>query len=156
MELAREFRAPILSAARMRRNIGPIRSFSTHSYARRLDPPAGIMPRKPRFGSDSLGFWMEQSAVRPKNGRPLQDLLSTRRNGFVSSVASRAFRDGTGIFMVNRIRSAWFRVGARYFISTFISDTSASRTLRSNVSLVKGFASKEISGSASPACVKPV
>jgi len=43
---------------------------------------------------------MEQTAARPKNGRPLQNLPPTSLGGFVAAVPSRAFRDGTGIFMV--------------------------------------------------------
>jgi hypothetical protein len=44
---------------------------------------------------------MEQTAARPKNGRPLQNPLLTRQEGFVEAVPARAFRDGTGPFTVN-------------------------------------------------------
>ena len=43
---------------------------------------------------------MEQTAARPKDGRPLQNLPPATHGGFVAAVPSRAFRDGTGIFMV--------------------------------------------------------
>src|SRR4029077_18304174 len=43
---------------------------------------------------------MEQTAARPKNGRPLQNLPPTTPGGFVAAVPSRAFRDGACIFMV--------------------------------------------------------
>ena len=57
------------------------------------------------FRRDSLWFWMEQTAARPKNGRPLQNLLRTRHYGFVEAVPSRVFRDGTGIFVVKLSQS---------------------------------------------------
>jgi hypothetical protein len=43
---------------------------------------------------------MEQTAARPKNGRPLQNLPPSTHGGFVAAIPSRAFRDGTGIFVV--------------------------------------------------------
>jgi hypothetical protein len=52
---------------------------------------------------------MEQTAARPKNGRPLQNLSLVTLRGFVAVVPftvsvhgepSRAFRDGTGIFKI--------------------------------------------------------
>src|SRR5712691_4965323 len=45
---------------------------------------------------------MEQTAARPKNGRPLLNQPPTTHGGFVAAVPSRAFRDGTGIFKVKR------------------------------------------------------
>ena len=54
----------------------------------------------PLCGSNSIGFWMEQKAARPKIGRPLRNLLPTLQGGFVSAIPSRAFRDGMGIFTV--------------------------------------------------------
>ena len=36
-------------------------------------------------GGDSAWYWMEQTAARPKNGRPLQDLLPTSHVGFVAA-----------------------------------------------------------------------
>jgi hypothetical protein len=56
---------------------------------------------------------MEQTAARLKNGRPLQNPLLTRQDGFVEAVPSRVFRDGTGTFTVNLSR----RVGIS-FLST--------------------------------------
>src|SRR5258708_2237744 len=41
---------------------------------------------------------MEQTAARPKSGRPLQNLQPTTQGGFVAADPSRAFRDGSGIF----------------------------------------------------------
>jgi len=52
---------------------------------------------------------VEQTAARPKNGRPLQNLPPTTIRGFVAAVPftvsvhgepCRDFRDGTGIFVV--------------------------------------------------------
>ena len=43
---------------------------------------------------------MEQTAARQKNGRPLQNLPPSTHGGFVAAIPSRAFRDGTGIFVV--------------------------------------------------------
>jgi len=43
---------------------------------------------------------MEHTDARPRNRRPLQNLPPTTPGGFVAAVPSRAFRDGTGIFMV--------------------------------------------------------
>jgi hypothetical protein len=43
---------------------------------------------------------MKQKTARPKNGRPLQNPPPRRQDDFVAAVQSRAFRDGTGIFMV--------------------------------------------------------
>ena len=48
---------------------------------------------------------MERTAARPKTGRPLQNLLPIRQDGFVEAVPSRAFRDGTGIFLPGEIRN---------------------------------------------------
>jgi hypothetical protein len=45
---------------------------------------------------------MEQTATRPKNRRPLQNLLPTTQDRFVAAAPSRVFRDGTGRFMVKR------------------------------------------------------
>src|SRR5258708_31135989 len=52
---------------------------------------------------------MGQTAARPKNGRPLQNLPRTTHSGFVAAVPSRAFRDGTGIFMVKLSHYRRFR-----------------------------------------------
>ena len=41
-----------------------------------------------------------QTAARPKNGRPLQNPTAPRQDGFVAAVPSREFRDGTGTFTV--------------------------------------------------------
>src|SRR4029077_4634948 len=54
----------------------------------------------PGMGGDSGWYWMEQRAARPKNGRPLQNLPPTTHGDFVAAVPSRAFRDGTGILML--------------------------------------------------------
>ena len=51
-------------------------------------------------GGDSAWYWMDKTGARPKNGRPLQNLSPTTHGGFVAAVPSRAFRDGTGIFIV--------------------------------------------------------
>jgi hypothetical protein len=57
----------------------------------------------PEFGQildgDSAWYCIEQTAARPKNGRPLQNLPPSTHGGFVAAVPSRAFRDGTGIFV---------------------------------------------------------
>ena len=53
-----------------------------------------IVPR-----GDSALVLMEQTAARPKSGRPLQNLPPTTPGGFVAAVPSRAFRDGTGTFV---------------------------------------------------------
>ena len=53
-----------------------------------------------KFGADSACYWMEQTVARPKIGRPLHNLPSTMLGGFLAAVPSRAFRDGTGVFMV--------------------------------------------------------
>src|SRR6266481_249945 len=47
-----------------------------------------------------LGLRWSKRLPAQKNGRPLQNLTPTTHGGFVAAVPSRAFRDGTGIFMV--------------------------------------------------------
>jgi hypothetical protein len=46
-----------------------------------------------RAGSDEVRPWMGRTAARPKNGRPLQNLLATTPDGFVAAVrrGGRAF-----------------------------------------------------------------
>src|SRR5258708_35277822 len=63
-------------------------------------PASSPCQAKGLWGGDSAWYWIEQTAARPKNGRPLQNLPPTSLGGFVAAVPSRAFRDGTGIFMV--------------------------------------------------------
>src|SRR5216683_2034419 len=53
-------------------------------------------PRRLRFA--------KQTAARPKNGRPLQNQLPTKHDGFVAAVPSLVFRDGTEIFLFDLSR----------------------------------------------------
>src|ERR1019366_6711873 len=59
------------------------------------------------FGSDSVWPWMERPSARPKNGRPLQNLLSTIHYGFVEAVPSQVLRDGTGTFQTESLPGIW-------------------------------------------------
>jgi hypothetical protein len=75
------------------------------------------------MGGDSVWYWMQQTAARPKNGRPLQNLPPTTLGGFVAAVPSRVFRDGTGIFIVKlshylrlTLLWRWHKVAIRVFI----------------------------------------
>jgi hypothetical protein len=50
--------------------------------------------------SDSVWSSTEQKAARPDNGRPLQNPAPKMNDGFVAADPFRAFRNGSGIFMV--------------------------------------------------------
>jgi hypothetical protein len=58
-------------------------------------------------------FQAERKAARPKNGRPLQNLPRSMRDGFVAAVLSRDFRDRTGIFFLFEIARSLLRINQR-------------------------------------------
>src|ERR1035437_4355446 len=72
-------------------------------------------------GSDSVWPSMERPSARPKNGRPLQCLLSTIHYGFVEAVPSHVLRDGTGTFQIESLPS---------FIIFFLSRTHQKSVLQ--------------------------
>jgi hypothetical protein len=61
--------------------------------------PSFAMKVKP--GATTYTFWMKLTAARPKNGRPLQNPIPSKQDGFVEAFPSRAFRGGKGNFAAN-------------------------------------------------------
>src|SRR4029077_16948478 len=81
---------------------------------------------------------MEHTAARPKNGRPLQNLPPTTHGDFVAAVPSRAFRDGTGIFMV-KLSHYQLLLPQRFIWEATTSPTSGCVPIRAGCSIHRVF-----------------